>query len=133
MSSDTLTIDSLRVTTHIGVPEEERRDPQLLEITVRFPIPKGAGKTDDFVKTIDYAHVAEEIKAIAAARPRLLIETLGEDIATGLLQTFGLKKIELGVAKFILPDTRCVRLSLKRSAKKKKKPAAAPPTPGASP
>lgn len=121
MSSDTITLDSLRVSTHIGVPEEERAQPQILEVTARFPIPKGAGETDDFLRTIDYAQVAEEIKAIAAARPRLLIETLAEDIAAGLLHKFRLKKIELDVAKFILPETRCVRLSIKRSAKKAKK------------
>jgi FolB domain-containing protein len=127
MSFDHLTLDSLRVSTHIGVPEEERRNPQVLEITARFPIPKGAGETDDFLQTIDYAQVAEEIKAIAAARPRLLIETLAEDIAAGLLHKFRFKKIELDVAKFILPETRCVRLSIKRSAKRKgKKPFPSP-------
>lgn len=120
--SDWLTIHRLRLWAHVGVPEEERARPQMLEATLRFKMAEvtAAAETDDLERTVDYDAVAQRAKAIAAERPRRLIETLAEDLAVGLMEAFGLPRIEVGLRKFILPDTECVELVIERKRKKAK-------------
>lgn len=127
--SDRLTIHRLRLLTHIGVPDEERAQPQMLEATFRFKAPDvpAAAAGDDLAKTVNYYDVAQRAKEIAAARPRKLIETLAEELAEELMREFGLGKIEVGLRKYILPDAEAVELVIERKRKKPKgaKPEAA--------
>jgi dihydroneopterin aldolase len=73
------------------------------------------GLADDFSRTIDYAAVAVQVRDLAGARPRLLIETLAEDTADALLLHFPLRQVRVEVEKFILPDTDHVRVCLTKS------------------
>ena len=51
---DTIEIRRLRVSTHIGVPEDERTDPQTLLITVTMtPGQNFDGLADEISRTID--------------------------------------------------------------------------------
>jgi dihydroneopterin aldolase len=119
--SDWLTIHRLRLWCHIGVPEEERARPQMLEATLRFKVDAAAAAAgDDLARTVNYFEVAQRAKAIAASHPRQLIETLAEDLASGLMADFGLPRIEVVLRKFILPDTECVELVVGRKLKKPK-------------
>ena len=80
---DTIEIRRLHVTTFIGVPDEERATAQTLWITVLMTSSQGFdGLADEISRTIDYYQISLEIEALAAARPRRLIETLATDIAT---------------------------------------------------
>ena len=91
--SDTIEIRRLRVSTHIGVPDEERALPQTLLVTVKMtPCQNFAGLADDVSYTINYYTISLEIEALAAARPRHLIETLATDIAHHLLGKHPLTK-----------------------------------------
>jgi dihydroneopterin aldolase len=117
--SDWLTIHRLRLCCHIGVPEQERTYPQMLEATLRFKVDAAAAAAgDDLARTVNYYEVAQRAKAIAAARPRQLIETLAEDLASGLMEDFGLPRIEVVLRKFILPDSESVELEISRKRKK---------------
>ena len=108
-------IDSLRVRTRIGVPDEERADEQELEIDLRIePMRDFAGMQDDISHTIDYALVCDRIAELAAARPRNLIETLAEDIASMVQKDFHARSVEVEVRKFILPQTRHVAVRCRR-------------------
>ncbi len=108
-------IDSLRVTTRIGVPDEERADKQEVEIDLRIePGVDFSGMEDDISKTIDYAQVCERIAELAAAKPRNLIETLAADIAELVQVGFGARSVEVEVRKFILPQTRHVAVRCRR-------------------
>ena len=108
-------IDSLRVRTRIGVPDDERADEQDLEIDLRIePMRDFAGMQDDISHTIDYALVCDRIAELAAARPRNLIETLAEDIAAMVLKDFHARSVEVEVRKFILPQTRHVAVRCRR-------------------
>jgi dihydroneopterin aldolase len=113
---DQISIQGLEVMTHIGVPEEERAQPQKLEISVTFEVAtiSEAARLDDLSYTTNYFDVAQSIKKIATAKQRKLIETLAEDLANELLAEFNLKKIEIEIRKFIIPDCRYVRLCLSR-------------------
>jgi FolB domain-containing protein len=108
-------IRRLRVRTFIGVPEEERADAQELLLTVRI-VPRSdfAAMADQIDRTIDYAALAAEIQALALAKPRRLIETLADDVADHVLANPAASGVEVMVEKFILPDTECVAVSLKK-------------------
>jgi FolB domain-containing protein len=108
-------IDSLRVRTRIGVPDEERADEQEVEIDLRIePGVDFSEMDDDISKTIDYAQVCERIAELAAARPRNLIETLAADIAEFVRNKFATRSVEVEVRKFILPQTRHVAVRCRR-------------------
>lgn len=113
--SDTIEICRLSVSAHIGVPDEERAEAQTLLVTVRMtPSQNFDGLADDISRTIDYYAVSLEIEALAAARPRHLLETLATDIAHYLLEKYPLAKVLIRIEKHILPNTECVAVEIER-------------------
>jgi 7,8-dihydroneopterin aldolase/epimerase/oxygenase len=112
---DTIEIRRLRVSTHIGVPDNERAEVQTLWLTVRMVPGQGFdGLADGISRTIDYHAVALEIQALAASKPRNLIETLAVETAAMLLEKHPLKSVAVTVEKRILPDTECVAVHVER-------------------
>ena len=112
---DTSEIRRLRVECHIGVPDDERATPQTLLLTARLVPSQGFnGMHDDIRHTIDYHAVALELQALAASRPRRLIETLALDAAEHLLERHPLSGVAVTIEKHILPDTECVAVHLER-------------------
>ena len=117
--SDLIRIVDLEVPTHIGVPDEERAAAQMLLVSLEMAVASfaPAAKADDVTLTVNYFDVAQHVKALAASRPRKLIETLAEELATDLLATFPIRKLTLEIKKLILPDARHVSVQIERSAK----------------
>lgn len=114
---DTIEIRRLSVSCHIGVPDEERAAPQTLLVTIRMtPAVDFSGLSDDISKTIDYYKVSLEIEALAADRPRKLIETLATDIAAHLLKNHPLRRVAISIEKHILPNTECVAVHIERES-----------------
>jgi len=112
---DTIEIRRLKLVTHIGVPDEERADSQILLATIRMTPSQGFdGLADEISRTIDYYQVSREIAALAADRPRRLIETLATDIASHLLEHHPLARVAVTIEKHILPNTECVAVHLER-------------------
>ena len=112
---DTIEIRRLRVSTHIGVPDEERAAAQQLLVTVKMVPGQGFdGLHDDITRTVDYHAVALQIQALAAAKPRALIETLAVEIADLLLTHHPLQSVSVTIEKHILPDTECVAVHVVR-------------------
>ena len=110
---DIIEIRRLRVSTHIGVPDEERSAAQTLLITIRMtPSQDFDGLDDEISRTIDYHQVSLEIEALAAAKPRRLIETLATDIAGHLLGNHPLCHVAITIEKHILPNTECVAVHI---------------------
>lgn len=113
--NDRIEIRRLRVNTRIGVPDEERAGNQELWVSVILVPTMGfEGLADEISRTIDYAAVAEEIRQLAAARPRHLIETLAVETAGLLLSRHPVRRVEVTIEKHILPDTECVAVHLAR-------------------
>ena len=113
---DIIEIRRLRVTTLIGVPDEERATSQTLLVTVRMTPAHGfEALADEISHTVDYFAVSLEIEALAAARPRHLIETLAVEIADHLLGNHPLTHVAISIEKHILPNTECVAVHLERS------------------
>jgi dihydroneopterin aldolase len=108
-------IKSLTVECHIGVPDEERAHPQrLLVDATLIPRVAFADLQDDLVHTADYDAASRRIAAVAAERPRKLIETLAADLVAMLLAEFPLTAAEVEIRKFILPQTEYVAVRCRR-------------------
>ena len=116
MPMDTIEIRRLRVSTLIGVPEEERAISQIVLVTVKMtPSQNFSGLDDEISRTVDYYQISLEIETLAASRPRRLIETLATDIASHLLGNHPLARVAITIEKHILPNTECVAVHLERS------------------
>ncbi len=113
---DTIEIRRLRVSTLIGVPEEERAISQIVLVTVKMTPSQNFDRlADEISSTVDYYQISLEIETLAAARPRRLIETLATDIASHLLGNHPLAHVAITLEKHILPNTECVAVHLERS------------------
>lgn len=116
---DRILIDGLELSSQIGVPDEERAAPQRLTVNlVLEPIRDFVALEERIENTVDYFAVAEFVKVLGAARPRKLIETLAEDIASELLARFPLEAVEVELRKYILRDTQHVAVAIRRERPK---------------
>jgi dihydroneopterin aldolase len=117
--SDLIRVVDLEVRAHIGVPDDERKRPQKLLITLEIAVEnlRRAAKNDDIAATVDYFAVTERVKALAATKPRKLLETLAEDIAAELLASFPIPAITIEIKKFILSGARWVSVQITRKKK----------------
>ena len=114
---DEIVIDELEVHFRVGVPDEERALPQRLLITVGlFSDLRAAAARDDLNATIDYHAVAQRIARLGDHKSWKLIETLAEDVAALALSEFRPRAVEVEVKKFILSETRCVSVRIRREA-----------------
>jgi len=117
MNPDEIEIRRLQVETHIGVPDEERAEPQALWISVWMRPSQGfSGLQDRVENTVDYHAVSLAIADLAAAKPRHLIETLATDVAEFLLSTYPLLSVDVKVEKKILPNADFVGVKITRSS-----------------
>jgi FolB domain-containing protein len=122
--SDLIRIIDLEVWTRIGVPDEERAQPQRLLINLEMRVAgfAKAAASDDIARTINYFDVAQYITNFANECPRKLLERFAEELAGGLLNAFPIKKLRLEVKKFILPNAHHISVEIERKARKSKKP-----------
>ena len=114
-SGEWIEINELDVKGRIGVPEEERADPQRLVVSLRFRIGASFGSLDDQLeRTIDYAHVAAEAGNVVATTSAHLIETVIAEIADALMAQFPIDRIQIELRKFALPNAGYVSVRLDR-------------------
>jgi 7,8-dihydroneopterin aldolase/epimerase/oxygenase len=108
-SDEWIEIRDLEVRGKIGVPENERENPQKLIVSLRFQIETSfAALNDQIEKTIDYATVASGVEKVVATSRAHLIEKLLTDIGDTLMTGFPMKRLEIELRKFILPNARYV-------------------------
>lgn len=116
MNADQIEIRGLEVMTHIGVPDVERSEAQRLLVDITL-IPRRSFDTmpDEIGSTVDYAALAGQIQDWAGERPRKLIETLADEIATRTLAGFAVREVTITLRKFILPETEYVAVRCTRA------------------
>ena len=118
-SDEWIEIADLEVKSKIGVSEKERECFQRLLVCLRFQIEaRFRDLQDGFEKTVDYASVAATVEQIAEANKAHLLETLVSNIADGLMERFAIRRLELELKKFVLPNASWVscRLMVGRSS-----------------
>lgn len=114
-AGDAIRIEQLELSAHIGVPDEERSQPQRLTISITFwPMRDGAELGDDIGRAVNYAEVCAETKKFAQNRSDRLIETLADALANHLLAVFEIRRITIELRKFILPDVQYVSVTVTR-------------------
>lgn len=114
---DEIRIEQLEISARIGVPEEERANPQRLIINISFwPYQQTRDLADTIHKAVNYSAVAEETKSFVRGQSVNLIETLADQVAAHLLKTFPIQKVTVEVRKFALPDAKYVSATVTRSA-----------------
>ncbi len=102
-------IKDLAVNYRVGVPDEERAQPQKLLITLEMAYDfSAAARKDDIAKTVDYALVSQRILRFGDRRNWKLIETLACEIAETLTREFRLQSIQVEIKKFIIPEAQYV-------------------------
>ncbi len=113
---DTIKITNLEVFYRVGVPDEERAQPQRLLLTVEMTHDFTAAAASDCVdKTINYFAVSQRLLKLGEGRSWKLIETLATDIAEEILAKFKPASVTVEVKKFIIPQARHVSVTLTRS------------------
>ncbi len=114
--NDRIHIRDLSLPTVVGVPDEERLLPQTVAVDVTItPSRSFRGIGDRLEGTIDYFEVVQELRRVAAAGERRLIETLTEDLADAVLGFRGVEEVRIELKKFILPHCGSVGVEVVRS------------------
>jgi dihydroneopterin aldolase len=114
---DEIHIEQLEVSTRIGVPEQERANPQKLTVSISFwPYQQTSDVADRIERTVNYSTVAEETKNFVRDQSVNLIETLAERLASHLLKSFPIQKVTIELRKFALQDAKYVSVTVTRSA-----------------
>jgi dihydroneopterin aldolase len=113
---DEIKIVGLELPVRIGVPEEERAAWQVLSADVTLQMVRGFDTmTDELTSTLDYSVAANRAKELAAARPRLLLETLVAELVAFFLRDDRVNCVEVTLRKRILPGTDHVAVKMRRS------------------
>lgn len=114
---DKIHIEQLEVLTRIGVPEEERANPQRLTMNISlWPYEKTGDLADNIEQTVNYSAVAEETQNFVGDQSLNLIETLADRLALHLLKAFPIQKVTIEVRKFPLSDAKYVSATVTRIA-----------------
>ena len=79
-ASRSILIERLRVKVYIGVSEQERRKAQILLFDLICDIEMPSDFVDELSSAVDYVAVVECIQHVCRERPRILLETLGNEI-----------------------------------------------------
>ena len=106
-------IVDLEVHYCVGVPDEERQQPQRLLISVLMEHDFSlAAANDRLAQTIDYYAVTQRLLTLGEGREWKLIEKLAADIAGLILAEFKPLAVTVEVKKFIIPEARHVAVTL---------------------
>ncbi|MBA4149616.1 MAG: dihydroneopterin aldolase [Verrucomicrobia bacterium] len=112
---DKIIINDLEVSYRIGVPDEERAQPQRLLLTIEMSHDfRPATATDDIGKTINYYAVSQRMLRLGENKSWRLLETLAEEIAGIILKEFGATSVQVEIKKFIIPEARWVAVRIVR-------------------
>jgi FolB domain-containing protein len=110
-----ISIVDLEVHYHVGVPEQERAQPQRLLLTVVMESSfTTAAANDSIADTIDYFAVTQRLLKFGEGRSWRLIEKLASDIAGMVAAEFKPASVSVEVKKFIIPQARYVSVSFEQ-------------------
>jgi dihydroneopterin aldolase len=113
--ADCIHIEQLELSARIGVTEAERGRSQRLTVSLTiWPRNPFIDLGDDVRNTINYSEICEEVKKLVGARTDKLMETLADHIARYLLDAFSIRKIDVELRKYILPDVEYVSIAITR-------------------
>jgi dihydroneopterin aldolase len=114
-TGDEIHILGLEMPVRLGVPDTERAAWQVVTADLRFTLRRGFdAMKDELASTVDYEQAAKEAAAIAAERPRKLLEVLAADLVKHFMANKALTAVEVVLRKRILPHTDAVAVRMRR-------------------
>ncbi len=97
---DLMHLDDLVLHCRIGVTPAERRRPRRLLASVALVCDLApAGRSDALADTVDYAALAERLRAAARGRPWVLLESLAHRLAAECLADRRISEVRILLAK----------------------------------
>ena len=102
---DKILLNGMEFYGYHGCGEEERRRGQIFTVDAEMSVDLSrSGKSDNLNDTVNYAAVIDEIKQIVTGEPKILIESVAEEIAAVLLNKFPLiESVKIVVSKPAAP------------------------------
>jgi len=98
---DRIIVHAIACQVHLGVPEQERSQPQPVEIDLVLGVDlSAAASSDDVRDTIDYQKLVDQVRHTAMKGPVRLIETLADRICQLVLSDSRVQEISVRVRKF---------------------------------
>jgi dihydroneopterin aldolase len=114
-SRDVILLRDVELPVRIGVTENERAAWQSLTADVSLTLGKGFDEMpDELGATLDYEYLSKQMKALAAERPRQLLETLAAEMVRALLQHELAAEAEVELRKRVLPGVGHSAVRMKR-------------------
>ena len=115
--SDHIHIEQLEIFARVGVTESERANQQRLTLTISvWPDKSFENLEDDITQTANYSAICAAVRDFARERSVKLIETMADQLASHLLQIFPIRKVQVELRKFVLPDAKHVSVIVTRRA-----------------
>jgi dihydroneopterin aldolase len=112
---DRLSLASIRCRVRIGVTEEERREPQRLEVDLELHADLGlAAASGDLARTIDYRQVCDLVRGTLEGREFRLVEAAAGTILDLVLERFPADRAVVRVRKFVLENVGHVEVQMER-------------------
>lgn len=103
--TESIRLNGLELSCHIGVPEEERATPQRLTADIILTPPCSFdAMEEDIARTIDYDALSRRLAELAEEEPVVLLETLARKLACCCVQEFGARRAQVELHKYILPQ-----------------------------
>ena len=118
---DRIELSGMEFFGYHGCFDEERRQGQNFVADVVLHLStQAAGRTDDLTKSVDYAAVFADVRAVVEGEPKNLIEAVAEKIAANLLARYPIERVEVAVHKPAAPIAGafrdvCVRIERSRA------------------
>jgi FolB domain-containing protein len=111
-----ITIVDLEVFYCVGVPEEERAQPQRLLLSVDMNYDFSAAAISDRIeKTIDYQRLTDDLLKFGDGRNWKLLEKLVTNLADMILAQYRPVSVFVEAKKFKIPQARYVAVSVTKT------------------
>src|SRR5262245_33017966 len=113
-----VSIVDLEVFYRVGVPDQERAQPQRLLLTVDLEFDFIAAAASDRIEdTINYKAITDDLLKFGMNKTWKLIEKLAADIAEMVLTRYQPNSVRVEVKKFVIPQARYVAVTLECARK----------------
>lgn len=103
--SDQILLHGMAFEGHHGVSDDERADPQAIEVDLVADVDlRAAGISDELERTVDYAQLFDICRMHVEERSYRLLEAIAEHIAGDVLNRFqAITRVEVTVRKPAVP------------------------------
>ncbi len=98
---DKIHISEISCLAHLGVPPQERENPQeiLVDVVLSLNLEK-AVHSDEVTSTVDYVGIVEKVKETVKERKFCLLESVAGHLCRSILTDTKIKSVQVKVRKF---------------------------------